>query len=102
MGRLSTIEDIEQRASQQEAQAAAQRQEQGQAARQAAAQAAAPQQEDRPQQAAPVSAAQREAEFHGLDTHAKRDGGHTALIVAAVVIVAAAALYIANYSLHFF
>ncbi|MGN0072588.1 MAG: hypothetical protein ACI36W_02150 [Coriobacteriales bacterium] len=99
MGRLSTIEDLEQR-TEREAQAA-QRQEQPPAPRQQ--EAAAPQQAQQDAHPAePKSQAQLEAEFHGLDTAHKRDGGHTALIVAAVLIVAAAAVYIANYSLHFF
>lgn len=99
VGRLSTIDSLEQRR-EREQQEAGRQQEQAAAG---AAQAAALQQEAA-QPAAPArkSQAQLEAEFHGLGTQGKRDGGHTALIAAAVIIVAAAAVYIANYTLHLF
>lgn len=42
------------------------------------------------------SQAQKEVDFHGLDSLEKKSGGHIALIVVAIVIVIAAALKIAN------
>lgn len=101
VGRLSTIDSLEQRR-EREQQEASRQQEQA-AAGAAQPQAAAPQQgAEQPAAPARKSQAQLEAEFHGLGTQGKRDGGHTALIAAAVIIVAAAAVYIANYTLHLF
>ena len=45
--------------------------------------------------------AEQEEEFHGLDTMQPMGGGHKALIVIALVVVAVAILYIVNSWIHF-
>ena len=46
-------------------------------------------------------AAEQEEEFHGLDSMQPMGGGHKALIVIALVVVAVAILYIVNSWIHF-
>lgn len=45
--------------------------------------------------------AEQEEEFHGLDSMQPMGGGHKALIVIALVVVAVAILYIVNSWIHF-
>lgn len=101
MSKLSSIEDVERRA----------RQEQERAARAAEADPA-PRENQTSAAAQPTSVsdpasdqgdmtAEQEEEFHGLDTTPPMGVGHKALIVIAVVVVIVAILYIVNSWIHF-
>ena len=90
MSKLSHIEDVERRAQQ---------------AQQTVTQTVTPE----PEAAVPEQSvseqgdmsAEQEEEFHGLDTTPPMGAGHKALIVAAVVVVIVAILYIVNSWVHF-
>ena len=94
MGRLSHIEDVEQRVSQETAQV---RQQEPVVSEPAPAVA-----EPVAKSAPAKTRAQQQADFHGLNSESKASGGHTALVIVAVVIFAVVAVQIANYTLHFF
>ena len=126
MGRLSSIEEVEQRNEQAEAQAkleaqraqeaeAATRAQEAERARAAEAAAQAQQQAQAAQQQAAAkqesgTAAQRprrqpvtadeEADFHGLSESESLGTGHKALVVAGVVVLIAIVGYILNYWLN--
>lgn len=85
MGKLSHIEDIEQRDQAAQAQAA-------EAVREHAASAVS---------AGEDMTAEEEEEFHGLDAKQPMSVGHKVLIVLAVVVVLVAMLYIVNSWIHF-
>ena len=91
MSKLSHIEDVERRAQQEQ---------------EREAQVSRPIPSDEPDRAEAPSAqedmtAEQEEEFHGLDTMQPMGGGHKALIVIALVVVAVAILYIVNSWIHF-
>lgn len=97
MSKLSHIEDVERRA-QQEQEREARVSERGPETRAdphggPAQPAQSTVQED--------MTAEQEEEFHGLDTMQPMGGGHKALIVIALVVVAVAILYIVNSWIHF-
>ena len=90
MSKLSHIEDVERRA----------QQEQEREAQVSVPESASrPIPSDEPDRAEVPSA--QEEEFHGLDTMQPMGGGHKALIVIALVVVAVAILYIVNSWIHF-
>ena len=97
MSKLSHIEDVERRA----------QQEQEREAQVSVPESASrPIPSDEPDRAEAPSAqedmtAEQEEEFHGLDTIQPMGGGHKALIVIALVVVAVAILYIVNSWIHF-
>ena len=95
MSKLSHIEDVERRAQQEQEREA-----------QVPESASRPIPSDEPDRAEAPSAqedmtAEQEEEFHGLDTMQPMGGGHKALIVIALVVVAVAILYIVNSWIHF-
>lgn len=97
MSKLSHIEDVERRA-QQEQEREARVPERGPETRADS--------HGRPAQPAQSTAqedmtAEQEEEFHGLDSMQPMGGGHKALIVIALVVVAVAILYIVNSWIHF-
>lgn len=91
MGKLSSIEDVEQRKAQE---AAAQ-----QAVRDAAYEEQVERIEEIPRDENLSS--EEEAEFHGLDSNQPMGTGHKALVILAVVVVIIAILYIVNSYVHF-
>ena len=95
MSKLSHIEDVERRA----------QQEQEREAQVSVPESASrPIPSDEPDRAEVPSAQEdmtAEEEFHGLDTMQPMGGGHKALIVIALVVVAVAILYIVNSWIHF-
>ena len=93
MSKLSHIEDVERRA----------QQEQEREAQVSVPESASrPIPSDEPDRAeAPSAQEDMTAEFHGLDTMQPMGGGHKALIVIALVVVAVAILYIVNSWIHF-
>ena len=89
MGKLSHIDDVEQRA---QRQAAGQQATTGQSV-DARRQPGASFEED-------MTASEEEA-FHGLDSSQPMGVGHKVLIILAVIVVAVAVLYIVNSWIHF-